>query len=109
MPTNDYAFYLSHASYKRTRLLAWLLVWASLTVAIICALISVRLWSLYTHIYTVFEVARCTTCYLMLYQSHFDSRKRYGRALLLCIESWILSGYVHAKEWLYTRRQGPLS
>ena len=70
MPTNDYAFYLSHVSYKRTRLLAWLLVLASLTTAIACVALSVRLWSSYTHIFTPYlkwqDALLATLCYISL-------------------------------------------
>lgn len=70
MPTNDYVFYLSHASYKRTRLLVWLLVVASLTMAIACAVLSVRFWSSYTHKFTPYlkwqDALLATLCYVSL-------------------------------------------
>jgi len=70
MPANDYVFYLSHASYKHTRMLAWLLVLASLTIAIACAVFSVKLWSSYTHIFTPYlkwqDVLLVTLCYISL-------------------------------------------
>lgn len=52
MPINDHIFYLSYASYKRTRLLICRLVLASLTIAVVFAILSVRLWFSYTHIFT---------------------------------------------------------
>src|SRR5438046_9531540 len=70
MPTNDYVFYLSHASYKRTRLLAWILVLASLTIAIACVVLSIRLWSSYTHIFTPYlkwqDALLATLCYISI-------------------------------------------
>jgi len=70
MPTNDYVFYLNHASYKRTRLLAWILVLASLTIAIACVVLSIRLWSSYTHIFTPYlkwqDALLATLCYISL-------------------------------------------
>ncbi len=52
MPANDHVFYLSYASYKRMRLLAWLLIWASLTIAVAFVALSIRLWPSYTHVFT---------------------------------------------------------
>jgi len=70
MPTNDHVFYLSHTSYKRTRLLAWILILASLTIALACAVLSVRLWSSYTHKFTPYlkwqDALFATLCYLSL-------------------------------------------
>ena len=70
MPTNDYVFYLSHTSYRRTLLLAWTLVLASLTIASACAVLSVRLWSSYTHIFTPYlkwqDALFATLCYISL-------------------------------------------
>ena len=70
MPTNDYVFYLSHTSYKRTRLLAWILVLASLMIALACVVFSVRLWSSYTHIFTPYlkwqDALLATLCYISL-------------------------------------------
>jgi hypothetical protein len=70
MLTNDYVFYLSHASYKRTRLLGWLLILASLTIAIACVVLSIRLWSSYTHIFTPYlkwqDALFATLCYTSL-------------------------------------------
>jgi hypothetical protein len=51
-PANDYVFYLHHAPYKRTRLLAWLLILASLTIAFACAVLASRLWPTYSHRFT---------------------------------------------------------
>ena len=69
-PTNDNVFYLSHTSYKRTRLLVWILVVASLTIAIACAVLSVRLWSSYTHRFTPYlkwqDALLATWCYVSL-------------------------------------------
>ena len=68
MPTNDHVFYLSYASYKRTRLLIWMLVMASLTIAIAFATLSVRLWFSYTHIFTPYlkwqDALLATSCYV---------------------------------------------
>ena len=68
--SNDYVFYLSHASYKRTRLLAWILVLASFTIAIACVVLSVRLWSSYTHVFTPYlkwqDALLATLCYISL-------------------------------------------
>ncbi len=68
MPTNDHIFYLSYASYKRTRLLIWMLVLASLTIAIAFAILSVRLWFSYTHIVTPYlkwqDALLATLCYV---------------------------------------------
>jgi len=70
MLTNDYVFYLSYASYKRTRLLAWILVLASFTIAIACVVLSVRLWSSYTHVFTPYlkwqDALLATLCYISL-------------------------------------------
>jgi hypothetical protein len=70
LPTNDYVFYLSHASFKRTRLLVWILVVASLMIAIACAVLSVRLWSSYTHKFTPYlkwqDAVIATLCYVSL-------------------------------------------
>jgi hypothetical protein len=70
MPANDYVFYLSHTSYKRTRLLAWILILASITIALACAVLSVRLWSSYTHQFTPYlkwqDALFATLCYLSL-------------------------------------------
>lgn len=49
---NDYVFFLSRSSYKRTRLIAWLLIAASLGVALVCAVLAARLWPMYLHIFT---------------------------------------------------------
>ncbi len=68
MPTNDSAFYLSYTSYKRTRLLAWMLVLVSLTIAIAFAILSVKLWSSYTHIFTPYlkwqDALLATLCFV---------------------------------------------
>ena len=70
MPTNDYVFYLSHTSYKRTCLLAWILILASLTITLACAVLSVRLWSSYTHKFTPYlkwqDALFATLCYISL-------------------------------------------
>ena len=70
IPTNDYIFYLSDASYKRTRLLAGILVVVSLTVAAACVVLSVRLWSSYTHVFTPYlkwqDALLATLCYISL-------------------------------------------
>jgi len=49
---SDYVFYLHHTSYKRTRLLAWLLILASLVIAFACAVLASRLWPMYSHTFT---------------------------------------------------------
>jgi hypothetical protein len=70
MPTNDFVFYLSQASYKRTSLLAWILILASLTIAIGCVAFAVRSWSSYTHIFTPYlkwqDALLATLCYISL-------------------------------------------
>ncbi len=70
MQTNDYVFYLSHASYKRIRLLSWLLVLISLTIAITCVLLAIRWWSSYTHTFTPYlkwqDTLLATLCYISL-------------------------------------------
>jgi len=70
MPTNDFVFYLSHTSYKRTRLLAWILILASSTIALACVVLSVKLWSSYTHRFTPYlkwqDALFATLCYLSL-------------------------------------------
>jgi hypothetical protein len=70
IPTNDYVFYLSDASYKRTRLLAGILVVVSLTIAAACVVLSVRLWSSYTHKFTPYlkwqDALLATLCYISL-------------------------------------------
>jgi hypothetical protein len=70
MPTNDFVFYLSHASYNRTRLLAWILVLTSLTIAIACVVLSARLWPSYTHIFTPYlkwqDALLATLCFISL-------------------------------------------
>ncbi len=69
-PTNDYVFYLSQASYKRTRLLVCILVVASLMIAIACAVLAFRLWSSYTHTFTPYlkwqDALLATLCYISL-------------------------------------------
>ncbi len=70
MPTNDSVFYLSHTSYKRARLLAWILILASLTIALVFVILSVRLWSSYEHKFTPYlkwqDALFGTLCYLSL-------------------------------------------
>jgi hypothetical protein len=70
MPTNDLVFYLSDASFRRTRLLAWLLVLASLSLAFACIVLSVRLWPTYTHMFTPHlkwqDALLATLCYVSL-------------------------------------------
>jgi hypothetical protein len=70
MPTNDLVFYLSSASFRRTRLLAWLLVLASLLLAFTCIVLSIRLWPAYTHVFTPYlkwqDALLATLCYLSL-------------------------------------------
>jgi positive regulator of sigma E activity len=70
MPTNDYVFYLSYTSYKRTRLLAWILMLASLIIALACTVLSVTLWSSYAHKFTPYlkwqDALFATLCYLSL-------------------------------------------
>jgi hypothetical protein len=68
MPINDHVFYLNYASYKRTRLLIWMLVLVSLTIAIAFAVLSVRLWFSYTHIFTPYlkwqDALLATLCFV---------------------------------------------
>ena len=70
MPTNDYVFYLSHASYKRISLLSWLLVLISLTIAIACVVLAISLWSSYTHTFTPYlkwqDTLLTALCYISL-------------------------------------------
>jgi hypothetical protein len=51
-PANDYIFYLHDVPYRRTRLLAWLLILASVVIAIACAVFAFSLWPAYSHIFT---------------------------------------------------------
>ena len=70
IPTNDFVFYLSHTSYKRTRLLAWILILASSSIGLACAILSFKLWSSYTHRFTPYlkwqDAIFATLCYLGL-------------------------------------------
>ncbi len=70
MPTRDLVFYLSSASFRRTRMLAWLLVLASLSLACGCIVLSVRLWPSYIHVFTLYlkwqDALMATLCYLSL-------------------------------------------
>ena len=70
MATNDLVFYLSSASFRRTRLLAWLLILASLSLAFACIVFAVRLWPAYTHVFTPYlkwqDALLATLCYLSL-------------------------------------------
>jgi len=70
MPTNNLVFCLSSASFRRTRLLSWLLVLASLSLAFACIVLSVRLWPTYTHVFTPYlkwqDALMATLCYLSL-------------------------------------------
>lgn len=49
---NTYVFYPSSASYIRTRLLGWLLILASFTIAAVFAALAIRLWPTYSHTFT---------------------------------------------------------
>src|SRR5579864_6613203 len=49
---SNHVFYPSRASYVRTRLLGWLLILASLTIAVVCAVLAIRLWPTYSHTFT---------------------------------------------------------
>lgn len=51
---NGYVFYLHHSPYKRTRLLAWLLILASLAIAVVCAVLAIGLWPTYSHEFTLY-------------------------------------------------------
>jgi hypothetical protein len=70
MPAIDYVFYLSHASYKRIRLLAWLLVLVSLTIAIACVVLAISVWPSYVHTFTPYlkwqDALLATLCYISL-------------------------------------------
>lgn len=70
MPSNNLVFCLSSASFRRTRLLSWLLVLASLSLAFACMVLSVRLWPTYTHVFTLYlkwqDALLATLCYLSL-------------------------------------------
>lgn len=69
-PANDHVFYLDHVPYKRTRLLAWALILASLGVAFACALLASRLWPTYSHTFTPYlkwqDALFATLCYITL-------------------------------------------
>lgn len=68
MLTNDYVFYLSYTSYKHTRLLVRILVLASFTIALACAVIAVKLWLSYTHVFTPYlkwqDALFATLCFI---------------------------------------------
>src|SRR5260370_9659073 len=70
MLANDYVFYLSHTSYKRIRLLAWLLVLVSLTIAIACVVLAISMWPSYVHTFTPYlkwqDALLATLCYISL-------------------------------------------
>jgi hypothetical protein len=70
MPANDYVFYLSHVSYKRISLIACLLVLISLTIAIACVVLAIRLWPSYIHTFTPYlkwqDALLAILCYLSL-------------------------------------------
>ncbi len=51
-PVNNYVFYLKRASYNRMRMLAWLLISASLAIALACVVLAIRLWPTYSHTFT---------------------------------------------------------
>src|SRR5258708_29069463 len=51
-PANDYVFFLSRSSYRHTRLLAWLLITASLVTALASTILAARLWPMYSHTFT---------------------------------------------------------
>lgn len=51
-PVNNYVFYLSRPSYKRMRLLSWLLIGASLAIAFACVVLAIKLWPTYSHAFT---------------------------------------------------------
>src|SRR6266700_3865085 len=49
---NSYVFYLRRASYLRMHLLGLLLIIASLAIAVICAVLAIRVWPTYSHTFT---------------------------------------------------------
>src|SRR5437763_783535 len=49
---NSYVFYLRRASYLRVHLLGLLLIIASLAIAVVCAVLAIRLWPTYSHTFT---------------------------------------------------------
>src|SRR5258708_22728899 len=51
-PANDYVFFLSRSSYRHTRLLAWLLITASLVTALASTILAARLSPMYSHTFT---------------------------------------------------------
>ncbi len=51
-PANDHLFYLHHVPYKRTRMLAWALIFASFAIACACAVLAGTLWPTYSHTFT---------------------------------------------------------
>jgi hypothetical protein len=67
---NDYVFYLYHAPYKRTRLLAWALILASFAIAFACAVLASKLWPTYSHTFTPYlkwqDALLATLWYIML-------------------------------------------
>ena len=53
-PANDHVFYLYHVPYKRARLLAWALIFASFAIACACAVLTGTLWPTYSHTFTLY-------------------------------------------------------
>lgn len=88
-PANDYVFFLSRSSYKHTRLLAWLLITASLVTALACVILAARLWPMYSHTFTP---------YLKWQDALFAS--------LLYIALILLGGSLIVVRFLYALRAG---
>jgi len=63
-------FQLAQAAYKRIRLLALLLISASITIALLCTLLALHLWPTYTHTFTPYlkwqDALLATLCYIGL-------------------------------------------
>lgn len=89
IPADDYVFFLSRSSYKRTRLIAWLLIVASLGAALVCAVLAVRLWPTYLHIFTPY----------LKWQDAL-------LATLLYITLLLLAGIILVGRFLYALRAG---
>src|SRR5260370_6908583 len=88
-PANDYVFFLSRSSYRHTRLLAWLLIAASLVTALASPILAARLWPMYSHTFTP---------YLKWQDALFAS--------LLYIALILLGGGLIVVRFLYALRSG---
>src|SRR5260370_16154967 len=86
---DDCVFCLSRSSYQRPRLIAWLLIAASLGAALVCAVLAVRLWPTYLHIFTPY----------LKWQDAI-------LATLLYITLLLLAGVILVVRFLYALRAG---